>query len=47
MVNVWGRAEILQGLLGIPENKSPLGIPRRRWELNLKWIWKEKNGGLN
>jgi hypothetical protein len=26
--------------VGKPERKRPLGIPRRRWKDNIKWIFK-------
>ena len=32
MQNVWGeRGEVYRVLVGQPEGKRPLGIPRRRW----------------
>jgi hypothetical protein len=31
-------------LMGKPEGKGPLGIPRRRWRLILKWILEKYNG---
>jgi hypothetical protein len=30
------RAEYIQGFLGKPKGKRPLGRPRRRWEYNIK-----------
>ena len=32
---------------GRPEEKRPLGKPRRRWEDILKWIFKKWNGGMD
>jgi hypothetical protein len=32
-------------LVGKPEGKRPLGRPRRRWENNIKWIFKTCDGG--
>jgi hypothetical protein len=32
-------------LVGKPEGKSPLGIPRRRWEDNIKMDLQEVGGG--
>ena len=28
-------------LVGKPEGKRPLGRPRRRWEGNIKWIFRK------
>jgi hypothetical protein len=28
-------------LVGKPEGKRPLGKPRRRWEDNIKWMFKK------
>jgi hypothetical protein len=32
-------------LVGIPGGKRPLGRRRRRWEDNIKWIFKKRDGG--
>jgi hypothetical protein len=32
-------------LVGRPEGRRPLGRPRRRWEDNIKWIFKKLVGG--
>ena len=31
-------------LVGKPEGKRPLGRPRRRWEDNIKWIFRKWKG---
>jgi hypothetical protein len=33
-------------LVGKPEGKSQLGRPRRRWENNIKWIFRKWNMGV-
>jgi hypothetical protein len=35
----------IQGLVGKPEGKRPLGRPRRRWEDNIKKDIQEVGGG--
>ena len=32
----WGEEWYIQGLVGKPEEKGPLGRPSRRWEGNIK-----------
>jgi hypothetical protein len=32
---------VYMALVGKPEGKRPLGRPRRRWEDNIKWIFKK------
>jgi hypothetical protein len=32
-------------LVGRPEGRRPLGRPRRRWEDNIKWIFKKWDVG--
>jgi hypothetical protein len=32
-------------LVGRPEGRRPLGRPRRRWRIILKWIFKKWVGG--
>jgi hypothetical protein len=34
-------------LVGKPEGKRPLGRPRRRWWIILKWILKIEWGGMD
>jgi hypothetical protein len=46
---------VYRGLFGRPEGKGPLGIPRHRWEANIKmdlreigingvnWVWLAQN----
>ena len=33
-------------LVGKPEGKRPLGRPRRRWECNIKWIFRKWDVGI-
>ena len=33
-------------LVGKPEGKKPLGRPRRRWEDNIKWIFRKWDVGV-
>jgi hypothetical protein len=33
-----------RALVGKPEERRPLGRPRRRWEDNIKWVF-ERLGG--
>jgi hypothetical protein len=33
-------------LVGKPEGKRPLGRPRRRWEIILRWIFRKWDVGL-
>jgi hypothetical protein len=33
-------------LVGRPEGRRPLGRPRRKWEIILKWIFKKWDGGI-
>jgi len=35
-VALWGRGEAHTGLVGKPEGKRPLALPRHRWEDNIK-----------
>jgi hypothetical protein len=35
------RRGIYRGLAGRPEGKRPLGRPRRRWKIILKWIFRK------
>jgi hypothetical protein len=40
-----GQRRIAYGVLVMkPEGKRPLGRPKRRWEGNIKWIFKKWNG---
>jgi hypothetical protein len=34
-------------LVGRPEGRRPLGRPRRRWGIILKWIFKKWDGGMD
>jgi len=34
-------------LVGKPEGRRPLGRPKRRWEDNIKWIFKKWDGGMD
>jgi hypothetical protein len=43
-----GGERCLQGLIGRPEGKRPLGRPRHRWEHNIKMDFREIGiGGTN
>ena len=43
---VWGGGRgVRRVLVGKPEGKRPLGIPRRRWEDNIKMDLQEIGGG--
>ena len=33
-------------LVGKPERKRPLGRPRRRWEDNIRWIFRKWDVGV-
>jgi hypothetical protein len=33
--------------VGKPEGKRPLGRPRRRWGIIIKWIFKKQDAGMN
>jgi hypothetical protein len=35
--------ECINGLVGEPEGKRPLGRPRCRWRIILRWITEEQN----
>jgi hypothetical protein len=35
---------IYRVLVGKPEGKRPLGRPRRRWEIILRWIFRQCYG---
>jgi hypothetical protein len=37
----WGGEKRVQGLVGKPEGKRPLGKPRCRWEVNIKMDFQE------
>jgi hypothetical protein len=34
-------------LVGRPEKRRPLGRPRRRWRIILKWFFREWDGGMD
>jgi hypothetical protein len=40
------RGGVYKVLVGKPEGKRPLGRPRRRWEDNIKWIFRKWNMGV-
>jgi len=33
--------DVYRVLVGNPEGKRPLGRPRRRWEENIRWIFRK------
>jgi hypothetical protein len=37
---------VYRDLMGKPEGKRPLGIPRRRWEDGSEWILRRLAGGV-
>ena len=45
VVRMGGEERCMQGFDGIPEGKSPLGRPRRRWEDNIKMDLQEVGWG--
>ena len=45
MWHVWRKGEVYKVLVGKPEEKRPLGKPRRRWENNIKMELQEVGGG--
>jgi len=40
------RRSVYRVLVGKPEGKRPLGRPRRRWEENIKWIFRKWDVGI-
>jgi len=40
----WGEEWYIQGLVGKPEEKRPIGRPCRRWEGNIKRILNKYDG---
>jgi len=40
----WGEERCIQGFVGKPEFKRQLGRPTRRWDIVLKWIFKNLSG---
>jgi hypothetical protein len=40
------RKDAYRILVGKPKGKSPLGRSKRRWDNNIKWIFKNLNGGI-
>ena len=42
-----GRREVKAGFVWIFEGKEPLGIPRRRWEDNIKIVLEYVGRGLD
>jgi hypothetical protein len=46
MWRLWGRIEVCTGCWWEkPEEKRPMGKPRRRWENNIKIAFQEVGGG--
>ena len=41
-----GEERRIQSFGGVPEGKRPLGIPRRRWRIILRWIFRKWDVGL-
>ena len=39
------RVRVHKVLVGKPDGKRPLGKPRRRWEIILRWIFKKWDVG--
>jgi len=40
------RRDVYRVVVGKPEGKSPLGRHRRRWEIILRWIFREWDVGV-
>jgi hypothetical protein len=38
--------DVYRVLVGKPEGKSPLGRPRRRWEDDIRWIFRKWDVGV-
>jgi len=48
LARLWERRDVYRGLLAKPEGKRPLGIPRRRWEDDIKMDLQEVGfGGMD
>jgi len=47
MWHVWGGESCVQGLVGKPEGKRLHGRLRRRWEDNIRRIFRKWDGGVN
>ena len=47
MWHVWGEEGCVQGLVGEPEGKRPLGRSAHRWEDNIRRIFRKWDGGMN
>ena len=43
---VWDRRDVYRVLVGKPEEKRPLGRPRRTWEGNIKMDFQEVGCGV-
>jgi len=46
MQHVWGRY-VYRNMVGKPEERGPLGKPRRRWEENIKTDLQEVEWGMD
>ena len=44
MARIGERRGVHRVLVGKPEGKRPLGIPRRKWKDNIKWIFRKWEG---
>ena len=45
VVRIGSRRGVCKVLVGKPDGKRPLGLPRRRWEDNIKMDLQEVGGG--
>ena len=46
--STYERRGLYRDLVGKPEGKRPLGRPRRRWDVMLRWIFREWDvGGMD
>ena len=45
VAGMWERRGVYRVLVGEPEEKRPLGRPKRRWEVNIKMDLQEVVGG--
>jgi hypothetical protein len=41
-----GEERRIQGLVGKPEGKRPLGRRKRRWEIIIRWIFRKWDVGV-
>ena len=47
VARVGGEESCVQGLVGKPEGKRPLGRLRRKWEDNIRYIFRKWDEGVN